>query len=65
MKHYKNGINIRHSKCKMEKKIECFKEPQESDVSVLCPIVWSGGCGCVTPLMTDHIRALKNAPVML
>lgn len=45
--------------------LNALKKPQESDVFVLCPIVWSGGCGCVTPLITDHIRALKNAPVML
>lgn len=44
----KNGITI-----------ERFKEPQESDVFVLCPIVWSGDCGCVTPrpLITDCMRA--------
>lgn len=42
----KNGANIRHSKCKMGGKKnmvlpEHFKEPEESDVFVLCPIVWS------------------------
>lgn len=25
--------------------VECFKEPQDSDVFVPCPIVWSGECG--------------------
>lgn len=43
----KNGANIRHSKCKMGGKKNMalpygrFKEPEESDVFVLCPIVWS------------------------
>lgn len=42
--------------------IERFKEPQESDVFVPCPIVWSGDCGCVTPLplITDCRRAWKK-----
>lgn len=41
--------------------IECFKEPQESDVFVPCPIVWSGDCGRATPLplITDCMRAGK------
>lgn len=59
---------------KMSLTFERFKEPQESDVFVPCPIVWSGDCGCVTPLplITDRMRAWKknkiknkNAPVML
>lgn len=46
---------------------ERFKEPRESDVFVLCPIVWSGDCGCVTPRppTTACMRAEQNAPVTL
>lgn len=46
---------------------EYFKEPQESDVFVPCPIVWSGDCGCVTLcLELQTVWELeKNAPVML
>lgn len=42
--------------------IECFEEPQESDVFVPCPIAWSGDRGCVTPLplITDCRRAWKK-----
>lgn len=43
--------------------VECFKEPQESDVFVPYPIVWSGECGWAYNYRL--CESLKNAPVIL
>lgn len=42
---------------------ECFREPQEGDDFVPCPIVWSGECGCASNYRLHE--SLKNAPVIL
>lgn len=36
--------------------IECFKEPQESEVFVLCPIVWSCDCCWRRKCTSDALR---------
>lgn len=42
--------------------VECLKEPQDSDVFVPCPIVWSGERGWVSNYRLRE--SLKNAPVI-